>query len=442
MSSPNPSSERRVVITGVGLISPLGSSTTELWDALSTGRSGVVRREATDPPPNIAGLAPQFTGAIGDFGPLEKPAKKAIRKGLKLMCRETQMAVASAQLALGDSSAAEGDFDPERVGVILGSDYMLTLPDDYADAVAKCAPDGKFDYTRWGSDGLRDMQPLWMLRYLPNMPSSHIAIYNDLRGPSNSLTMRESSGLMAIGEALRIIARGSADRMVAGATGTRVMPLQAVHALQTETLAEAADPTTASRPFDADRTGMVCGEGAGMVVLESLESAQARGAKIYGEVLGFGTSTVTESPHSMEPLKGCNDVAIAGAVRAVLNDADLAPADVGHINAHGLGTVEADRDEATALRAAFGDSAESTPVIALKSYFGNLGAGSGLIELVGSLMAIEHGTLPRTLNHTTADPDCGLRVVTEAGEPAGDNFVSVSTTPQGQAAAVCVSRGV
>ncbi len=141
---------------------------------------------------------------------------------------------------------------------------MLTMPEDYEAGMKKCADTGDFEFSRWGSDGLDQMTPLWMLKYLPNMPASHIAIYNDLRGPNNSLTMREAASNLAIGEAFRTIRRGHADAMVAGATGTRILPMQAIHALQTEQMAaENCDPAKASRPFDKNRTGMVAGEGAG-----------------------------------------------------------------------------------------------------------------------------------------------------------------------------------
>lgn len=442
MSNSQPAAERRVVITGVGLVSPLGSSPNELAAALAEGRSGVTRRADSEASPRVGGFATQFTGSIGDFGELEGDAKKAIRKGLKLMCRETQMAVASAQHALADAGGVAGT-DPERFGVVLGSDYMLTLPEDYADAIQKCAEGGAFEYGRWGGDGLDQMQPLWMLKYLPNMPASHIAIYNDLRGPNNSLTMRESSGLVAIGEAFRIIARGDADRMIAGATGTRVLPMQAIHALQAVDIPVVDDgdePATLSAPFDKQRKGMVCGEGAGMVALESLESARARGAKIYGELVGFGSSIVAD-----KSLNGRNDVAVANALRAAMKDAGVSPSEIGHVNADGVGAPATDRDEAVAIRAALADAADTVPVVALKSYFGALGAGGGVVELIGSLLTLDAdgplaGKLPTTLNHASADPDCPIQVADKPGTPAGDAFLAVNTTPQGQAAAVCVRK--
>src|SRR3954454_24160037 len=306
---------RRVVITGLGLISPLGNTPSALWDALVAGRSGVGTTSimpADRQPLKYAAEAREFTGEIEDFGPLEKERKKAIKKGLKVMCRETRMAVAAAQLALGDAGFAEQPADPEMSGVVLGSDYMLTMPEDYSEGIRKCAGEGEFQYGRWGTEGLGDMAPLWMLKYLPNMPASHIAIYNDLRGPNNSLTMREAAGNLAIGEAFRTIQRGHANMMVAGATGTRILPMQAIHALQTEQMAvENCDPTKASKPFDKARTGMVAGEGGALIVLEEYEPAKARGAPICAELLGFGSANVADGQ-----LRGRCDVPLERAMKA------------------------------------------------------------------------------------------------------------------------------
>jgi 3-oxoacyl-[acyl-carrier-protein] synthase II len=301
--------------------------------------------------------------------------------------------------------------------------------------MSKCSPGGDFEYMRWGNEGLGEMAPLWMLKYLPNMPASHIAIYNDLRGPNNSLTMREAAGNLAVGEAFRTIQRGHANLMVAGATGTRILPMQAIHALQTEQMAaENCDPTKASRPFDKNRTGMVAGEGAGMVVLEEMSSARARGATLYAEVIGLGSANVAEAN-----LRGKCDVALARAMKAALRDAGRSPADVGHINAHGLATTDGDADEARAIREVFGTAADKIPVVAVKSYFGNLGAGSGAVELIASVLALRENRLPRTLNFETPDAACGLAVTRTEKTPAGRSFLNLSVTPQGQAAVLCVA---
>jgi 3-oxoacyl-[acyl-carrier-protein] synthase II len=455
---------RRVVITGLGVICPLGSSPAALWSALVGGKSGISEVSLLPPslqPLKYAGEARQFSGEIDDFGPLEKERKKAIKKGLKVMCRETRMAVAAAQLALADAGVLDAPLDPETSGVVLGSDYMLTMPEDYEGGIKKCADSGEFQFARWGNEGLDQMTPLWMLKYLPNMPASHIAIYNDLRGPNNSLTMREAASNLAIGEAFRTIQRGHANAMVAGATGTRVLPMQAIHALQTEQMAaENCDPTKASRPFDKNRTGMVAGEGAGMVVLEELSAAKSRGATIYAEVIGVGSSNVAvpnvdESLRSKirrgedstsavserrpDALVGKCDVALAQAIRAALRDAGLTPEDIGHINAHGLSTTERDADEARAIREVFREAADRVPVAAPKSNFGNLGAGSGVVELIASVLALRDGCLPRVLNYETPDPACPIAVVRDDKTATGRNFLNLNVTPQGQAAALVVA---
>ena len=430
------SSDRRVVITGVGLISPVGNSPEALWEALSQGRSGVgplERLPADSLPVRYGAEANEFTGHISDFGPLEKTVQRTIRKGLKIMCREIQMGVAAAQLALHNAGLSPGAYDPDRTGVVYGSDYIMTMPDEFTEGIRNCLDDEQhFEFSRWARDGMPKLTPLWLLKYLPNMPASHIAIYNDLRGPNNSLTLREASANLAVGEAYCTIARGSADILVAGATGTRIHPLRTIHvALQEELATGGGDPTRLSRPFDRDRSGMVVGEGAGAVILEEWSHAEARGATILGEVVGHGASTVADRRGVAR-----TDQAIENVIRAALRSAGLESTDVDHVHAHGLSTHNGDAQEARGIQAAFDD--RRVPVTAAKSYFGNLGAASGLVELVASLLAVRHGTLFPVLNFETPDPDCPINVAQSAGMPAGDVFINLNTTPQGQAAATVV----
>ena len=428
---------RRVAITGLGLVCPLGNSPDALWAGLVAGRSAVgavTSMPIGDLPTKFAAEATGFTGAIDDFGPLEGEKKKAIRKGLKLMCRETQMGVASAQQALSDAGWGAGGYDVDRTGVTFGSDYMMTEPQDFQAGIVKCSREGGFNFAAWGAEGMAEVTPLWLLKYLPNMPASHLAIYNDLRGPSNSATMREASSNLAIGEAFRTVARGNAEIMLAGATGSRVHPMKFIHALmQEQVAANGIEPAQASRPFDLNRTGQVLGEGAGAVVLEEMESAKSRGAKIHGEMIGFGASTVADRKAVADRKQ-----AFVNAIRAALKDAGLTPADVGHINAHGLSTTSCDAAEAGAIREVFGAAADRVPVVAAKSFFGNLGAGSGAVELISSILALEHGRLFPTLNYTTADPECPVRVTRDGETPSGRCFLNLSTTPQGQAAVLAV----
>ncbi len=428
-------SDRRVVVTGIGVVCPLGLTPDDLWSGLVEGRSGVGPISQFSPaglPLHHAAEAGCFSGKIEDFGNLDGERKKAIRKGLKVMCRESQMAVAAAQRALHDAGDASAHHPPERFGCVFGSDYMLTLPEDFTAGVAACrATDGSFDFNRWATDGIPLLNPLWLLKYLPNMPASHIAIYNDLRGPSNSLTLREAAGHLAVGEACVTIQRGMADIMVAGATGTRVHPMKTVHALQTEQVAlpvgEDDDPTRWSRPFDRDRRGMVLGEGAAVLILEELSHAERRGARIRAELVGHAAGAAVDRGGI-----GRRRSALGRVVRTALAAAGIDSADLGHIHAYGASTVTGDRDEAAALSDALAAASQRVPVVAAKSHFGNLGAGSGLVECVASILALERGELFPLLNHDSADPDCPLKAA-RRGDPAGLAFVSAAVTPQGQA---------
>ena len=281
------------------------------------------------------------------------------------------------------------------------------------------------------------MSPLWLLKYLPNMPASHLAIYNDFRGPNNSLTMREAAANAALGEAYQIILRGNADMMLVGATGTRLHPMKMVHAVQQEEVASGdGDPAAASRPFDRDRRGMVLGEGAGAIVLEELAAAQARGATIYGEVIGAATSSVAGAAAGGPARSGD----AKRAASDVLQSAGAGADDVGHLHAHGLSTRTGDAEEARAIRRGLCGPPAPLPVTAAKSYFGNLGAGSGMVELIASLLGLQHDRLFPVLNYATPDPECPVAAVRNGDVPPGPSFINLNVTPQGQAAAVMVRR--
>jgi len=429
------SSSRRVVVTGIGLVSPLGNSRESLWDALTSGRSGVGKLESIPTenlPTEFGAEARDFTGHISEFGALDPIRKKAIRKGLKVMCREIQMGVAAAQLALSDAGLGMEDVDHDRTGVLFGSDYIMTLPNEFADGVRSCLDEhGAFDFSRWADDGLPKVTPLWLLKYLPNMPASHIAIYNDLRGPNNSITLREASANLAVAEAYTTIARGRADTMVAGATGTRVHPLRTIHVVLQEPIAhDGDDPTKWSRPFDLRRTGLVIGEGAGVVILESLEHARARNANILGEMVGYGSSTVLDRQGKPQAAAAFRNV-----LRKCLRTSSLAADDVGHIHAHGLSTPESDAAEAAAIQDIFGSRQDPIPVTAAKSYFGNLGAGGGIVELISSLLAINNGDLFPILNYEEPDPECPITAA-RPGTAAGQSFININSSPLGQVGGV------
>lgn len=430
-------SNRRVVITGVGVVCPLGNSKESLWNALQNGQSGVSELQSISTeslPTRFGAEARDFTGHIDNFGPLDSGRKKAIRKGLKVMCREIQMGVAAAQLAMTDAGLELGSYDNDRTGIVYGSDYIMTLPEEFNEGVRACLTDqGEFEFDRWAEQGLPKVTPLWLLKYLPNMPASHIAIYNEMRGPNNSITLREASANLAVAEAYSTISRGSADAIIAGATGTRVHPLRSIHVVLQEPIANGSDdPTKLSRPFDKDRTGLVLGEGAGAIMLEELETAKARGANILGEVVGYGSSTVTNRAGVPQA-----EVALKNVILQALRTSGLGVDEVGHVHAHGLSTKECDAAEASAISLAFADRRSPVPVTAAKSYFGNLGAGSGIVEIVASLLAIQNGELFPILNHQHTADDCPITVAQQGGA-AGDSFININVSPQGQAGAIAV----
>ena len=433
-------SDRRVVITGMGQISPLGNSIESMWDHLSTGKSGVgmlqsvpVENFTTD----IGGECSDFDGSIDNFGSPDKLLKRNIKKALKLMCREIQIGVAASQLALENADLVGVEKDPTRIGTMFGSDYIITSPGEYSAGIAECLSNaGDFDFEMWAEQGIPKVEPTWLLKYLPNMPASHVAIFNDLQGPSNSLTVREASSNIAIGESVTIIRRGTADIMVTGATGSRIHPLRTIHVCLQEQLADRNSPAvdgdarTACRPFDVDRSGMVMGEGAGVMILESLDSAENRGATILGEIVGYGSSAVM-LPEATADYK----TAISNAITSAIEVAGVSADSIGHVHAHGLGGLRCDEEESAAITDLLGD----TPVTAAKSYMGNLGAGSGMVEAISSVVAMQNDELFPVLNCDSVDPKCKLNVVTQK-TTAGDSFINLNVTPQGQASATIIKR--
>jgi 3-oxoacyl-[acyl-carrier-protein] synthase II len=248
--------------------------------------------------------------------------------------------------------------------------------------------------------------------------------------------MREASSNLAVAEATATILRGHADAMLAGATGGKIHPTRTIHAFNQEEIAVGnGDPSKLIRPFDNARNGMVLGEGAAAILLEELASAQTRGATIWGEVIGFASSAASDQRGTSQLKTSFRNV-IDGA----LASAQIEPADVGHIHAHGLGTRRCDAEEAQAIAECFALRPDPVPVVAAKSYFGNLGAAGGLVELIASLLAQRSGRLFRTLNYDSPDPECPVNVVTTADAPPGDVFLNLSISPQGQSSAVVIRR--
>lgn len=434
--------ERRVVVTGIGMACPGGMTSESVEEFLLSGRSAVISTDTfgSDFPIPYYAPASEFGGCIGDFGELPKETSKQIRKGLKLMCRETQMGVAAAQHALSSAGWTPGLVDPNRIGVSYGSDHMVSATEDFDGAILSCLKamgrDGEeceISTRTWGESGLSKMSPLWLLLYLPNMPASHVAIYNDLRGPSNSIMLREVSAAASIGEAAAVVRRGRAEMMLAGATGTRVHPVRLVHfTQQTEVAARGLVPESACRPFDADRTGTLPSEGAACLVLEALEHAKSRGATIYGEICASDTGAAHDAVDCPASSRALNKV-----IRHTLQRSGVTPDQLDFYLAYGLGTHQSDLEESAAVRETLGNRVSVT---AMKDRWGNMGCGGGMVEFAAGLLSLYHGTIPAIRNCGNPDKLAGLNLLHENRSVTKDYMLAGTMNVQGQAGAILVRR--
>ncbi|MBN2474685.1 MAG: beta-ketoacyl-[acyl-carrier-protein] synthase family protein [Pirellulales bacterium] len=415
--------KQEIVITGVGVVSPIGIGNEAFWTSLREGRSGVHYLDLF----GQSDLPVAFGADVADFEPKHYVRP---RKSLKVMSRDIQLAFAAADLACAEAGTRENPIDPERLGIVFGSEMITCELSELVAAYRSCIVDGEFDFSRWGEAFMAEMYPLWMLKYLPNMPACHIGIAQDARGPNNSLTLGDVSSLSAVTEAIRVIERGQADAMIAGGAGSRIHPASWVRWEVYELSQRSDAPAAASRPFDAQRDGMVNGEGAGAFLLESRRHAEARGTRILARVLGHASA--------FEPCRNGQAPqgrAIRHAIRRALDDAGLAPSDIGHVNANGASTTLDDRIEARAIHEVLGDVAVTAP----KSFFGNLGAGSGAVEMAASVLALNQGLVPHTLNYQTPDPNCPVRVIhTEPAAAESPTALVLNHTIFGQAVAIAL----
>jgi 3-oxoacyl-[acyl-carrier-protein] synthase II len=427
-------SERRVAITGLGLVTPLGHSPDSIWTAVAEGRGMVRPLEAF----RIAGLPNEAGAEIRDFD-LKKYSQpkywNALRKTKKYLARDIQLAVAAAQLAVVGAGLDEGGVDPTRIGIDLGAGLISSELDELAPAIGQAFAAGKsFDFQVWGRESIEMIEPIWLLKYLPNMLACHISILIDCQGPSNTITEADASSNLAIAEAARIISRGRADVMITGGADSKIHPLSLVRMALFETMSRwKGDPSQSCRPFDRRRDGWVPGEGAGIVILEEWGHAQKRGARILGEVLGGGSGCDAMPGGGLDPDGSGTEVAISAA----LDEAGLAPGAVGHVNAHGSAGRVSDLAEARAFRRIFGPG--GVPITALKGYMGNLASGCGAVDMMVSLIGVNRGKVPQILNCDELDPEMELDVVQNAPRET-DNpiFVTTNLTPNGQAAALVI----
>jgi len=385
---------RRVVVTGVGVVSPLGTGNAKNWEALIAGKSGIAaitRFDTTDLPVKIA-------GEVKDFVAEDFIDKKEIKK----MDLFIQYSLAAAQFAMEDSGLVINEENAERVGVLVGAGLGgLPAIERYHAALLE--------------GGYKKISPFFIPMLIINLAPGQISIKYGAKGPNLSSVSACATGTNSIGDAYHMIKRGDADAMIAGGTESTVTPLgiggfSVMKALSTNN----ENPAGASRPFDKDRDGFVLSEGAGIVVLEEYEAAKARGAKIYGEVVGYGLSG--DAYHLTTPAPGGEGA--ARCMKMALSTAKVNPEQVNYINAHGTSTHFNDLYETMAIHSVFGTHAEKLMVSSTKSMTGHLLGASGGIEAVFSLMAMQNSVVPPTINYDTPDPECDLDYVPNTARDA------------------------
>ena len=391
----------RVVITGLGAVTPLGNSVPEYWRAICEGRSGVGPITRFDPKRIDSRIAAEVKG----FDPLKVIEKKELKK-LDLFI---QYAIAAGVEAVEDAKIDFSQMDPTRGGALVGSGIggILSILEWHRVILEK---------------GPSRVSPFFVPSLIVNMASGQLSIRYKLKGPNSSVVTACATGNHAIGDAFRIIQRGDADLMVAGGSEAIIDELPLGGFAQMKALSTRNDePTRASRPFDADRDGFVAGEGAGIVVLENLEQARRRGARIYGEIVGYGMTADAYHMTAPDPEGDGAMRAMAGALR----DGGLRPEDVGYINAHGTSTPYNDKTETLAIKQVFGDHARRLAVSSTKSMTGHLLGAAGGIETIVTVLALQQGILPPTINYETPDPDCDLDYVPNTARKA-DVDVAIS----------------
>jgi len=401
---------RRVVITGMGSVTPLGLTVEETWQNLLAGKSGIRRNEIFDAetfPTTFAAQVPAF-----DLGRYVKNVADFAKAG-----RNVRFAAAAAKMAVDDAGLAPGTFDPTRTSIYLGSGEgtldFFTLCESIAHGTGE---DGKVSAAKFAEMGLVRYDGLRELEQEPNMAANHLAAEFGIAGPTYSCLTACAASTQAIGEAMDFLRTGELDVVMAGGTHSMIHPLgvtgfNLLTAISTD---HKDEPWRASRPFDKDRAGFVLGEGSTIMILESLEHAKARGAKIWAEMTGFGSSADAYRMTDIHP-EGRGPSA---AMRLALADAGVRPEEIDYISAHGTGTTENDKVETLSVKLVFGPHAYKVPMSSVKSTLGHLIAAAGATELMTCIMAIRDQIMPPTMNLETPDPECDLDYVPNAARKA------------------------
>ena len=380
-------SSRRVVITGLGAVTPIGNTVATYWAGLQSGANGVAPITLFD----ASKHACRFAAEVKDFD----PSGVLDPKETKRWDRFCQFGVVAAKEALAQSGLEITDANRQRIGVIIGSGVGGLLTMETQAHVLEGKGPGR-------------VSPFTVPMMIPNMATGLAAIALGVQGPSSAVATACAAGSNAIGDAFRLLQQGHADAMVCGGAESAITPLGVAGFASAKALSfRNDDPATASRPFDAERDGFVIGEGAGILVLETLEHAQARGAEILGEVVGYGMTC--DAHHITSPIPG--GLGGARAMSLALADAGLKADDIDYVNAHGTSTPANDSNETAAIKTALGERAMAIPVSSTKSMTGHLLGGSGGIEAVAAVLALQNGVVPPTINHQNPDPACDLDVV-------------------------------
>ena len=434
-------SSARVVITGLGAVTPLGLTVGEMWASLCAGRVGISRITAFDP----VGFSCQLAGQVPEYK-IQNYVPKSFRKAVKLMSRDIELSI----IAAGEAFAHAGlitkgidpekvNIDPQRTAINLGAGLISCDMVELAPAVAASATNGTFDIRKWGKEGLEQVTPLWLLKYLPNMLACHVGIIHDIQGPSNTITCAEAAGHLAIAEAAQTIARGASDVALAGGAEAKVNPIVMIRQclIKRVTTQNNDNPAAACRPFDAQAKGSVFGEAAGMVILENLEHAESRGAKIYAEVAGIGeSSSINPAYEHLEP----DGKGLQIAIEKAMSEARIQPDELDLIIPHGTGIPADDLAEAKAIRAALGRAAAKVPVWPTKSMLSNTGAAAGAVDVIAAVCAMNEGKIPAARNCDKKAEGCDLNIVRQPREAKIRYALSCSYSYGGQTAAVVLKK--
>lgn len=399
---------RRVVVTGLGMVAPNGIGRRQFWEACVEGRSGVRRITQFDATRHPVGVAAEVREDALDLNPF---LRNGLKKSLKTMGRAARFGLAAAGLALADSGLDHelDRMDPTRVGVAMGTGVVPYDLPELTRTIRRATNDqGELDTKQLGALGTTAVEPQWILRQLPNLIAAYISLLVNAQGPNTTITTACSAATQAIGEAFRLIQRGDADVMLAGGADSRIDPLMLLAYASLGALSPAhREATEVSRPFDARRDGFVMGEGAGVLILEDAERAKARGATIYAEIAGYGSSFDAHGITKPEP----QGHGAARAIRWALQEARLDAQDVDYIAAHGTSTRLNDIMETNAVKQVFGERAKKLPLSSIKSMIGHLIGAAGAASAVAAALTLHDGVVPPTINYDEPDPVCDLDYV-------------------------------